>query len=136
MTCVFPHCTRPAVFCDDEHPVPWPQGPTASHNQAPVCRRHHRAKTHHRWSYVVLTPGLYLWTSPTGLRYLRSHAGTHEIDRPVAGPPPDPLPQQPPRPGRPPRLRILDEPAPPTGPPGGSPDASRAAPDQDDPPPF
>ncbi len=100
-TCVFPFCTRPASACDQEHPVPWPAGPTATHNQAAVCRKHHRHKTHLGWSYTVLTPGLYLWTSPTGLRYLRSHVGTHEIDKPTPpAQPPEPLAQEPPPPRR------------------------------------
>ncbi len=132
-TCTFPHCTRPATDCDDEHPVPWPLGPTASHNQAPLCRRHHRAKTFMRWTYEVLTPGLYLWTSPTGLRYLRSHAGTHDLDPPQqSGPPPDPLPETAPPPRWRPLPRHIDPPA--------ADRARRAAPAEPasdpDPPPF
>ncbi len=88
-TCAFPFCARPAVRTDKEHVVPYPEGPTATHNIAPCCRRHHRAKTFLGWWYEVLTPGLYLWTSPGGERYLRSHAGTHPLD---AAPPGDPPP--------------------------------------------
>ncbi len=97
-TCVFPFCTRPAVRCDHEHAIPYPEGPTATENQAPACRRHHRCKTFLRWSYVVLTPGLYLWTSPDGLRYLRSHVGTHALDAPPRTADPPPLPEQSPPP--------------------------------------
>ncbi len=96
-TCVFPWCTLPAVNTDMEHVVPYPEGPTGTGNIAPGCRRHHRAKTHMGWDYETLGPGLYLWTSPHGERYLRSHAGTHPLDQLPPGPPPDPLPQSPPR---------------------------------------
>ncbi len=81
-TCVYPWCTRPAARCDAEHRDPWPTGPTVTENLAPLCRRHHRLKTHHGWSYTTLTPGLYLWRSPLGRRYLRSPAGTHDLDPP------------------------------------------------------
>ncbi len=80
-TCVFPRCTRPARACDHEHCVPWPQGQTCSANQAPMCRRHHRHKTHLGWSYETLTPGVYLWTSPHGLKTLRMPEGTFDVVR-------------------------------------------------------
>ncbi len=64
-TCVFPRCTRPARACDHEHCVPWPQGLTCSANQAPMCRRHHRHKTHLGWSYETLTPGCTCGPAPT-----------------------------------------------------------------------
>ncbi|VXB23533.1 conserved hypothetical protein [Nocardioides sp. AX2bis] len=95
LTCVFPWCTNPAVFTDMEHVIPYPEGPTETGNVAPACRQHHRAKTHMGWDYDVLGPGLYLWRSPQGERYLRSHAGTHPIDQLPPGPPPDPLPEEP-----------------------------------------
>ena len=41
-------------------------GPTCSDNTAPLCRRHHRAKTHSAWDYSVLDRGTYLWTTPNG----------------------------------------------------------------------
>ncbi len=45
--CVFPHCTRPAQRCDTDHVVAYADGgSTSSENTAPLCRRHHRAKTH------------------------------------------------------------------------------------------
>ncbi len=87
-TCVFPRCTRAAASCDHEHCVPWPQGPTCSANQAPMCRRHHRHKTHLGWSYETLTPGVYLWTSPHGLKTLRMPEGTFDVsEAPPAGAP-------------------------------------------------
>ncbi len=66
-TCIFPSCTRPASTCDLDHRVPFEQGgTTTSDNLAPLCRRHHRAKTHSAWSYTSPEPGLYVWTSPEG----------------------------------------------------------------------
>ncbi len=77
--CVFPHCTKPAARCDTDHVVPYDNGgPTSSANTAPLCRRHHRAKTHSAWDYSVLDRGTYLWTSPNGLKLIRDHTGTHE----------------------------------------------------------
>ncbi|WP_148614206.1 HNH endonuclease signature motif containing protein [Nocardioides rubriscoriae] len=68
-TCVFPGCNRRRV--DLDHIIPFTAGgPTSAHNLAMLCRRHHRAKTHSRWRYVMLRPGLYHWTSPTGATYL------------------------------------------------------------------
>ena len=75
--CVFPHCTQPAKRCDTDHVEPYADGgTTSSNNTAPLCRRHHRAKTHSAWDYSVLDRGTYLWTTPTGLRLIRDHTGT------------------------------------------------------------
>ena len=49
---------------------------TCSCNTAPVCRRHHRLKTHTPWTYTVIDPGTYLWTSPHGYQFLRDRHGT------------------------------------------------------------
>ncbi len=94
-TCAFPWCTRPARRCrpddpdehpcDDDHVVARARaGPTCSCNLAPLCRRHHRLKTHAPWSYLVVDPGTYLWTSPHGYRFLRDQTGTLDVsaDRP------------------------------------------------------
>ncbi|MFB9313678.1 HNH endonuclease signature motif containing protein [Nocardioides plantarum] len=68
-TCVFPDCGRRKVDLDHIHPFDL-GGPTSAHNLAMLCRRHHRAKTHGSWSYRMLEPGHYEWTSPTGATYL------------------------------------------------------------------
>ena len=91
-TCVFPWCTRPARrcrpddhSCDGDHVRPRVGGgPTCSCNIAPLCRRHHRLKTHSPWTYLVLDPGTYLWTSPHGYQFLRDGYGTLDVtpDRP------------------------------------------------------
>ena len=93
VTCVFPFCTRPARGCrpgehdaDRDHISPHGHdGPTCSANVAPLCRRHHRLKTHGGWRYVPVERGSYLWTSPLGLSFLRDHDGTLDVtrDRPV-----------------------------------------------------
>ena len=89
-TCVFPWCTRPARRlrpdqhgCDCDHITPWRDdgsgGATCSCQLAPLCRHHHRIKTHGGWSYQVLEPGTYLWTTPHGYHYLRDHTGTLDV---------------------------------------------------------
>ncbi len=92
-TCVFPHCTRTSARTDldhiDEYVPPdqgGPPGQTSTQNLAPLCRRHHRAKTHPSpvsassttiaWDYQQLTPTTWLWTSPHGLRFLVHPDGT------------------------------------------------------------
>ena len=89
-TCVFPHCTRTSARTDldhiDEYVPPdrgGPPGQTATDTLAPLCRRHHRAKTHPspdgQWDYHQLTPTTWLWTSPHDLRYLVHPDGTTEL---------------------------------------------------------
>ncbi|WP_235538810.1 HNH endonuclease signature motif containing protein, partial [Nocardioides sp. Root240] len=66
----FPHCTRPAARCDLDHATPHGEGgPTCPCNLVPLCRRHHRAKTHSAWDYEITSPGHYQWTRPTGLTF-------------------------------------------------------------------
>ena len=82
-TCIHPWCTRPAQRCDLDHRVPYDAhsggGSTCSCNQAPLCRRHHRAKTTGGWTYLTVEPGTYLWRSPPGYQYLRDHTGTLDV---------------------------------------------------------
>ena len=85
--CVFPYRTRPAKRCDHDHIRPYPSGPTSTDNIAPLCRHHHRLKTHARWSYTPIETGTYLWTSPHGLTFIRDHTGT--LDVTPLGRPPD-----------------------------------------------
>ncbi|MCY4725856.1 DUF222 domain-containing protein [Nocardioides sp. STR2] len=105
-TCVFPWCTRPARGCDVDHVIEYdhdaaaegrPQpGPTATWNLACLCRFHHRLKTHTAWTYRMVEPGRFEWTSPHGHRYRRDRTGTTPID---PAEPPDPTAI--PRPRRP-----------------------------------
>ena len=88
-TCVFPWCTRPARAlepdehdADCDHRVPYAMvRHSCSCNAAPLCRRHHRAKTHGGWTYTALERGTYVWTSPHGYQYLRDHHGTLDVSR-------------------------------------------------------
>ena len=81
-SCIWPWCTRRARRCDLDHRQPHSRGgPTCACNLAPLCRRHHRHKTHHRWTYQTLGRGVYQWTSPHGHRYLRDRTGTQPLHR-------------------------------------------------------
>jgi hypothetical protein len=100
-TCVHPWCQRPASACDLDHIVPYvpmdqggPPGQTNPLNLAPLCRLHHRMKTHGRWTYAMTAPGTYQWRSPHNHTYLRDKSGTTDLT---------PLPPEPPtKPGHPP----------------------------------
>ena len=72
-TCVYPACDRAAERCDLDHIggyVPLdeggPPGQTSPDSLAPLCRRHHRAKTFGAFTYRRLPDGSYEWTLPTG----------------------------------------------------------------------
>ena len=79
---MFPWCTRPARRADADHVVPYEAGgETASDNIAPLCRRHHRLKTHTTWTYTMLEPGSFLWSSPHGYQFLRDTQGTLDVSR-------------------------------------------------------
>jgi len=84
--CRFPWCTRPARGSDKDHRTDFDDGgPTSAHNMAPLCRRHHRAKTHSDWTYRPTSgapPGHFTWTSPSGLRITVGPHGTHTLDPP------------------------------------------------------
>ena len=81
-TCVFPWCTRAARACDCDHVIARDRGgTTCSCNIAPLCRRHHRLKTKTTWTYTVLEPGTYLWSSPHGYQFLREATGTLDVTR-------------------------------------------------------
>jgi 5-methylcytosine-specific restriction endonuclease McrA len=89
-TCVHPWCTRPARSADVDHVVEYDHdaeaegreqpGPTTSSNLAALCRFHHRLKTFTAWTYRMVAPGVFEWTSPHGHRYLRDRHGTRRLD--------------------------------------------------------
>lgn len=87
--CVFPYCTRPATRCDHDHVIAWNQGgTTCSCNTGPLCRHHHRLKTHTPWTLKMIEPGLYTWRSPHGYQFLRDPTGTRDITPPDLTPTP------------------------------------------------
>jgi len=106
-TCVFPFCRRPAHpiprravdvdRSDLDHIQPRSQdGATSTDNLGSLCRRHHRLKTFTAWRYQMLSlDGVYLWTSPVGVRYLRTRTTTINLDD-VSPPPvgPDSKPDE------------------------------------------
>ena len=81
-----PTAPRRAERCDHDHIDPYAPdgtgGATCTHNIAPLCRRHHRAKTHGRWTYRRLHTTGYEWTTPHGYRIVRDHHGTHPATPP------------------------------------------------------
>ena len=72
-TCRFPGCTMAAEKCDIDHVLPWPAASgTVRQNLGPLCRRHHRLKTHlgHRLATHHDESGntdTWTWTLPSGL---------------------------------------------------------------------
>ena len=71
--CVYPNCGIPSERCDLDHIDPYipldrggPPGQTSVAALAPLCRRHHRAKTHGLFTYRRLPDGTYHWQLPTG----------------------------------------------------------------------
>jgi 5-methylcytosine-specific restriction endonuclease McrA len=104
-TCVHPWCPRPARGADVDHVVEYDHdaeaegreqpGPTTSSNLAALCRFHHRLKTFSAWTYCMVAPGVFEWTSPHGHRYLRDRHGTRRLDQH------DDPPEPPEPPGRP-----------------------------------
>lgn len=73
--CRHPGCVRAARRCDVDHVVRYPEGRTCACNLMPLCRRHHRLKTHGGWAARFTTPeegrpaGTVEWISPLGRRY-------------------------------------------------------------------
>ncbi|MBD3915828.1 HNH endonuclease signature motif containing protein [Nocardioides hwasunensis] len=95
-TCVYPACTRPSTQADLDHIDEYipldqggPPGQTRPANLAPLCRRHHRAKTFGHFTYRRLPGGAYKWTLPTG------RTTTTEAPTPRPEPPPGPAPSPP-----------------------------------------
>jgi hypothetical protein len=84
--CVLPWCSHDARSCDLDHIEPYvdpdhggPPGQTNPANLAPLCRRHHRAKTKRHWHYQRHPDGTYAWTSSHGRRYAVTPSGTYPL---------------------------------------------------------
>ena len=87
--CVFPWCGRDARACDLDHIIAYvppdeggPPGQTNPQNLAPLCRRHHRAKTFTGWTYERARDGTYEWTSPHGHTWTVGPDGTTRAPAP------------------------------------------------------
>jgi hypothetical protein len=78
--CRHPHCTRLARKCDLDHRRPFNKGgPTCPCNLTPLCRHHHRLKTHAGWRIRSPEPGVYHWTDPYGREYVVDRDGTRDV---------------------------------------------------------
>lgn len=71
-TCSAPACNAQAQYCDLDHTLPYPDGPTDMCNLNPKCRRHHRTKQAPGWKVAQPTPDTATWTTPSG----RTHTTT------------------------------------------------------------
>jgi hypothetical protein len=87
--CVFPWCRRDARGCDLDHITPYlpideggPPGQTAAPKLAPLCRRHHNAKTTGRWRYRRHPGGSYTWHGPHRSSYHVTPTGTSAVTDP------------------------------------------------------
>lgn len=68
--CRFPGCRRPVWRCDIDHTLDAAHGgPTCHTNTAHLCRRHHTLKHASAWTVAQTSPGVLVWTSPTGRRH-------------------------------------------------------------------
>jgi hypothetical protein len=92
-TCVFPGCTRPSDRADLDHIAEYvplddggPPGQTRPANLAPLCRRHHRAKTFGAFTYHRRPDGAYEWTMPTGGRIVTDPPRPRPRPGPGSGP--------------------------------------------------
>jgi hypothetical protein len=70
--CTAPACNAQALYCDLDHTLHYPDGPTCQCNLTPKCRRHHRTKQARGWNVTQPAPGTTVWTTPSG----RTHRTT------------------------------------------------------------
>ena len=76
LTCRFPGCDKPAQFCDVDHTVAYPVGPTHPSNLKCLCRFHHLMKAFWGWRDQQLPDG-------TG-----NHSGYSPLNLPLPAPTP------------------------------------------------
>jgi hypothetical protein len=80
LTCRFPGCDEPAEFCDIDHTVPFPLGPTHPSNLKLLCRYHHLLKTFYvgpgGWQDRQEPDGTVVWISPSGHKYVTKPGGS------------------------------------------------------------
>lgn len=82
---VFPHSSgRGTGRLDHDHAMPYdpngPPGQTGDHNDAPLNRRDHRAKTHLGYHVRQLGLGAYRWETPHGLVRVVTGRGTAIVE--------------------------------------------------------
>ena len=82
---VFPHSSSRATGrLDHDHPTPYDPGgrpgQTGDHNDAPLTRLHHRAKTHDGYHLRQLGLGGYRWITRHGLARVVTPRGTRKIE--------------------------------------------------------
>lgn len=71
-TCTAPGCGGQSLYADQDHVVPYPEGPTDECNLHTPCRAHHRAKQSPGWRVEQPQPGILRWTLPSGrIRIIR-----------------------------------------------------------------
>ena len=68
-TCTFPGCGRSACDADLDHIDNYDGNNTLPSNLHPLCRTHHRVKTHTDWTPQRRPDGTTAWTAPTGHTY-------------------------------------------------------------------
>ncbi len=68
--CVWTTCRRPAATCHLDHNTEHADGgPTSVDNIAPLCPRHHKAKSERDWKLKQAGPGEHTLTDPYGRHY-------------------------------------------------------------------
>ena len=65
-TCTGPGCGGQSLHADQDHVIPYPDGPTDECNLHAPCRAHHRAKQAPGWRVEQPEPGVIRWTLPNG----------------------------------------------------------------------
>ncbi|HMM93794.1 HNH endonuclease signature motif containing protein [Phycicoccus sp.] len=93
--CRFPGCHVAARFCDLDHVLAWPVGPTSASNLACLCRRHHRVKQRRGWSARLADDGTMTWTDPTGRTRQTAPVDHRALVLPAAADLPPPPPRAP-----------------------------------------
>ena len=69
--CIGPGCRRGAGRCDLDHSLAYDDGGiTCECGIGPGCRRCHRRKQALQWALAQPSPGVMIWTSPAGRRYV------------------------------------------------------------------
>lgn len=71
LTCRWPGCDCPAVYCDIDHTIPFSAGgPTHAANLKCYCRTHHLVKTFWGWQEKQLPDATLILTFPAGRTYV------------------------------------------------------------------